>query len=66
MEYKTTLEDYLKANPQRSLMEAAHNIKQLNGIEISLPQVRNFLLSIGIKCRKTRIIPAKADEQKQT
>jgi len=66
MEHKSTLEDYLKANPQRSLKEAAHNIKQLTGIESSLPQVRNFLRSIGIKCRKTGSIPAKADEQKQT
>ena len=33
MEHKSKLEDYLKANPQRSLMEATHNIKQLTGIE---------------------------------
>ena len=66
MEHKSKLEDYFKANPQRSLMEAAHNIKLLTGIERSLPQVRTFLISIGIKCRKTGSIPVKADEQKQT
>jgi transposase len=57
--------DEIKASflehPPASVKEAAAKIVELTKIERSLTQVRKYLLSIGLKRRKTGSIPAKAD-----
>jgi len=64
-EYTKTIKEYLEKNPVASLKEAAATIEQLTGIRRSETQVRKYLLSIGIKCRKVGMIPAKADPEVQ-
>ena len=64
-EHTSTLKEYFKKNPVASLKEAAATIEQLTGIRRSETQVRKYLLSIGIKCRKVGMIPAKADPEVQ-
>ena len=64
-EYTGTLREHFEKNPVASLKEAAHQIEKLTGIRRSETQVRKYLLSIGIKCRKVGMIPAKADPEVQ-
>ena len=40
-------------------------IEEITGIKRSEPQVRQFLKSMGMECRKVGMIPAKADVEKQ-
>jgi transposase len=63
--YKSKIEDYFKENPPASIKEAMSKIEELTGIKRSETQVRKFLLSLGMKCRKIGMIPAKADFEKQ-
>ena len=63
--HRGSLEDEFREAPALSLRDAAERIKQRTSIERSLPQVRTFLLSTGIRCRKVGVVPAKADPEKQ-
>lgn len=63
--YKSKIEDYFKDNPPATIKEAMYKIEELTGIKRSETQVRKFLLSLGMKCRKIGMIPAKADFEKQ-
>jgi len=64
-DYKLTLETYFRDNPPASIKEAMAKIEEVTGIKRSETQVRQFLKSMGMKCRKVGMIPAKADVEKQ-
>jgi transposase len=64
-DYKSTLETFFRDNPPSSIKEAMAVIEEITGIKRSEPQVRQFLMSMGMKCRKVGMIPAKADVEKQ-
>ena len=64
-DYKSTLEIFFRDNPPSSIKEAMAVIEEITGIKRSEPQVRQFLKSMGMKCRKVGMIPAKADVEKQ-
>ena len=58
------LEEFIK-NPPTKVSEAKERIFQLTGLERGRTQVRSFLKSLGLKFRKTGVIPAKVDLEKQ-
>lgn len=60
-----TIEAYFREHCPATVKEAMGKIKELTGIKRSETQVRKFLLSIGLKCRKVGAIPAKADLEQQ-
>jgi hypothetical protein len=46
--------------------QAAYEIEKLTGIKLSLSACRDFMRKrLGMKCRKTAALPAKADPEKQ-
>lgn len=49
------------AHPPASVKEAAAKIEEVTKIKRGLTQVRKYLISIGLKRRKTGSIPSKAD-----
>ena len=51
----------LEANPPATYKEAQARIKEVTGLQRSLPQVRAFLKKNKLKRRKVKQIPAKAD-----
>lgn len=55
----------MKANPPATIKQARSLITAATGIERSPTQIRNFLLHLGLKCRRVGMIPAKADVEKQ-
>jgi transposase len=61
MPHRASLEVYFREQPPASLKQARAVLAQETGIERSLPQVRTFLLHLGLRCRKVGMIPAKAD-----
>ena len=65
MEHRQSLEELLKANPPATIKQARSLMAAETGIERSPTQVRNFLLRLGLKCRRVGMIPAKADVEKQ-
>lgn len=64
--HSKTIKKYLKKNPPSTLKEAASKIKELTGLNRSLPQIRNYLLNLGIKLRKAGSVPGKLTEEKKT
>ena len=60
IEYKQTIEDYLKKNPPASLSEASAKIEELTGIKRGLTQTRKFLKDLGMRFIKVGSIPGKA------
>jgi transposase len=64
-EHRDTLEDYFRQHPPATIKEAAAKIKDLTGIERKETQVRAFLKSLGMKCRKVGMLPAQADPDEQ-
>lgn len=63
--YAYTIEDYFRKHPPATIKEAMAKIEELTGIKRSEVQVRKFLKKIGFKRRKLKMIPAKADPDKQ-
>jgi len=64
-QHQETLEAYFRKNPPKTLAQAAVKIEELTGIVRSREQVRVFLKSIGMSCRRVGVLPAKADPDKQ-
>lgn len=64
-QHQQTLEAYFRENPPKTLAQAASKIQELTGIERSREQVRKFLKSMGMSCRRVGMIPAKADPDAQ-
>jgi transposase len=63
--FKGTLESHFREHPPATLKEASTRIEEITGIKRGLTQVRKFILSLGLKRRKTGSIPAKADVEVQ-
>ncbi len=59
-EHATTLEEYFRKHPPRTVAEAQAIIEKLTGIKRSPTQVRAFMKQLGLSCRKVGQIPAKA------
>ena len=58
--YSDLLKAYFKEHPPVTIAEAQHAIEQQTGIKRSPTQVREFLLRLGMKCRKVGYVPGKA------
>lgn len=65
IEFSTTIEQYFKDHPPATIKEAMAKIEEITGIKRSETQIRKFLKSIGMRCRKVGHIPSKADIEKQ-
>jgi transposase len=63
IDYKTTIEEYFRANPPATVSEACAKIEELTGIKRGLTQTAKFIKSIGMKLRKVGSIPAKANNE---
>jgi transposase len=59
-EHASSLEEYFKNHPPRTVAEAQAAIENLTGIKRSPTQVRAFMKRLGLSCRKVGQIPAKA------
>jgi transposase len=64
-QHQESLETYFRANPPKTLAQAAAKITELTGITRSREQVRHFLKSMGMGCRRVGVMPAKADPEAQ-
>jgi transposase len=64
-QHQASLETYFRANPPKSLAQATAKIEKLTGIVRSREQVRQFLKSMGMSCRRVGVLPAKADPAAQ-
>lgn len=65
LEHRQSLEESLQVHPPATIKQARSLIAAATAIERSPTQVRNFLLHLGLKCRRVGMIPAKADVEKQ-
>ena len=63
--FRSSLEFYLEDHPPKNAKEAAALIEEITGIKRFTGQIRTYMKSIGMKCRKVGMIPAKADSEKQ-
>ena len=63
--HREKLKEYFNENPPATIKEAMGAIERLTGLKRSEPQVRKFLINLGMKHRKLGMVPAKADPQKQ-
>jgi len=63
--HQAQIEAHFRDHPPATIKQAMAEIETLTGLKRSEPQVRTFLKSIGMRCRKVGMIPAKADPQKQ-
>ena len=61
MFYKDLLEKEFENNSPATLKEAKHRIKELTGLDRSLPQVSQFLKKLGLRRLKVGSVPSKAD-----
>lgn len=64
-QHQESLEAYFREHPPKTLAQAAAKIAELTGIVRSREQVRHFLKSMGMSCRRVGVIPAKADPEAQ-
>jgi transposase len=63
--HRVTIEEYFRQNPPASVAEACNIIKDLTGVERKRTQVRCFLINLGMRPRKSGVLPGKADPEKQ-
>ena len=63
--YGPTLEAHFREHPPASVKEAQDVIEQLTGVRRCETQVRQFILRLGMRCRKVGMLPAKADPVEQ-
>jgi transposase len=64
-QHQESLEAYFRQHPPKTLAQAAAKIEELTGIRRSREQIRHFLKSIGMSCRRVGVLPAKADPDAQ-
>lgn len=64
-QHQESLEAYFRKHPPKTLAQAAAKIEELTGIVRSREQVRVFLKSMGMGCRRVGVLPAKADADAQ-
>ena len=65
MKHKDIICADFKKNPPATLKEAMVRIKGLCGLKRSLPQIREFLLKMGLSRKKVAAVPAKANIEQQ-
>lgn len=63
--HREAIEDEFKKNPPATVALAAKRIEELTGVRRGKTQVRLFLKELGMKFRKTAVIPAKVDIEEQ-
>ena len=63
--HSQSLEAHFRQHPPATIKEAMSVIETMTGLKRSEPQVRKFLDHLGLKRRKTGMIPAKVDLEKQ-
>jgi len=63
--HRSVIEAHFREHPPATIKEACARIEDLTGIKRSSTQVRQFLRSMGMKCLKVGMIPAKADPEVQ-
>jgi transposase len=63
--HRVTIEEYFRQKPPSTVAEACKVIKDLTGVERKPTQVRHFLINLGMRPRKTGILPGKANPEKQ-
>jgi len=59
--HRATIEAYLQQHPPATINEAVAKIEELTSIRRSPTQVRVFLKSMGMRCLRVGVLPAKAD-----
>lgn len=64
-QHQESLAAYFREHPPKTLAQAAAKIEELTGIVRSREQVRVFLKSLGMSCRRVGVLPAKADPEAQ-
>lgn len=64
-QHQETLEASFRAHPPKTLAQACAQIKAMTGIVRSREQVRVFLKSLGMSCRRVGVLPVKADVEAQ-
>ena len=64
-QHQESLEAYFREHPPNNLVQATAKIAELTGIVRSREQVRQFLKSLGMSCRRVGVLPAKADPEAQ-
>ena len=64
-QYQESLESYFGEHPPKTLAHAAVTITELTRIVRSREQVRHFLKSMGMSCRRVGVISAKANPEAQ-
>jgi transposase len=64
-EHTEEIKAYFEKHPVSTMKEASHKIEELTGIKRSSERVRIFLSKLGLRYRKTGMIPAKANPEKQ-
>jgi len=64
-QHQESLEAYFRSHPPKTLAHATAQIEELTGIVRSREQVRHFLKSMGMSCRRVGVLPAKADPENQ-
>jgi transposase len=63
--HQEKLETYFREHPPKTLAQATAKIEELTGIRRSREQVRHFLKSMAMSCRRVGVLPAKADVEAQ-
>ena len=64
-QHTASLTEYFEKHPPSTVKEAQHAIEQQTGIRREETQVREFLLRIGMKCRRMGVVPGKLNEAQQ-
>ena len=64
-QHQESLAAYFRTHPPKTLAQATAKIEELTGIVRSREQVRQFLKSIGMSCRRVGVLPAKANPDEQ-
>lgn len=59
--FKLLIRQYIQETPPSSLKKAVFEIEKLTGVKMSKEQIRRYLKSLGVECRKVGTIPAKAN-----
>jgi transposase len=64
--HRDKIKTHFQDHPPHTVAQAAYEIEKLTGIKLSLSACRDFMRKrLGMKCRKTAAMPAKADPEKQ-
>jgi len=63
--FESIVREYIEKTPPTHIAKACADIEKLTGISIKQTQMRAYLKSLGVSCRKVSSIPAKVDPEAQ-